>query len=235
MGIDISPAQRSAYYRAALVGLHALDAVERTPRRFGPDADARWAGFAGHLGLAERLDLLIRDAAVTWGVAFSPALIFHLPGLAADEPFGPDWAPLPEHEAKTLWAAPPAEPSMSAVAQALDIAPGTVDLPAITPTTRLFVAGGAAVLAVAAHFAAQHHLSWPHQVLVVAEGPRTLQLAGLIAPVTGAGGPTRARRPTDHVASALQETGWTPGGQAVVSHDATPYEAFFTRQAAGEG
>ena len=69
-------ADREAFYAAALVGLRALDARERVPRRFGPEADARWAQFKGALGLGDRLDLLLRDGAVTWGAAFSPSLVF---------------------------------------------------------------------------------------------------------------------------------------------------------------
>ena len=233
MGIDVTHAQRSAYYRAAFLGLHALDASERTPRRFGPDAEARWSGFAGHLGLAQRLDLLIRDAAVTWGVGFSPALIFDLPGLALDEPFGPDWASLPEQEAKRLWASPPGQVSIANVAKALGVSMSAVDLPPISPTTRLFVAGGAAVCAVAAHFAEHDDLSWPDQVMVVAERPQVLQLAGLLAPVTVARGSTRALRPVEDVARALKDASWPAGGQAVVSGDASALEGLFARQAAG--
>ncbi len=76
--------QRESFYAAALAGLRALDGRERRPRRFGPDADARWQNFCGHLSLAERVDLLIRDAAVTWQAAFSPAIVFRLPYLASD-------------------------------------------------------------------------------------------------------------------------------------------------------
>lgn len=233
MGIDISPEQRSAYYRAAFLGLHALDAAERTPRRFGPDAEARWSGFAGHLGTAERLDLLIRDAAVTWGVGFSPALIFDLPGLAEDEPFGPDWASLPPQEVQRLWASPPWAVSIGDVAEVLDVPLTPVDLPSITPSTRLMVAGGAAVCALATHFSGQDELSWPDQVLVVSERPQVLQLAGLVAPIIAARGPSCALRPVDDVAAALKEQGWSAGGEAVVSDDATAREGLFARQAAG--
>jgi len=233
MGIDISPAQRTAYYRAAFLGLHALDAAERTPRRFGPDAEARWSGFAGHLDLAERLDLLIRDAAVTWGVGFSPALIFDLPGLAEDEPFGPDWASLPPQEVQRLWASPPGAVSIGDLAEALDVSLSPVNLPQLTPSTRLFVAGGAAVCGVAAHFSGQDELSWPDQVLVVSERPQVLQLGGLVAPIIAARGPSCVTRPADDFTAALKGVGWSAGGQAVVSEDATALEGLFVRQAAG--
>lgn len=40
---------RDLFY--AVVGLRALDARERAPRRFGPDAEARWATFKHADGL----------------------------------------------------------------------------------------------------------------------------------------------------------------------------------------
>ena len=233
MSTTVSTAQRSAFYRAALLGLRALEGAERTPRRFGGDADVRWSSFAGHLGLSERLDLLVRDAAVTWETAFSPALIFDLPGLAADEPFGPDWASLPEAEAKKLWSSPSEAVSMSALAVALEVDAAPVTLPPISAPTRLFVAGGAAICAVAEHFSAHPDLSWSDQVTVVAERPELLQLAGLAAPLTGARGPTRVVRPAEDVTRALEVAGVSAGGEAIDSDDATAQEALCARQAAG--
>ena len=101
-----APTERDAFYAASLVGLRALDARERSPRRFGAEADARWAAFRGALGLSDRLDLLQRDAAVTWGEAFSPALAFGLPGLPEDEPFGSDWRGLADDRARRLLETP---------------------------------------------------------------------------------------------------------------------------------
>jgi len=46
-----SPSQRTRFfYRAALLGLVALDATESAPRRFGSAPDARWAVGRGRLG-----------------------------------------------------------------------------------------------------------------------------------------------------------------------------------------
>jgi hypothetical protein len=39
-----------------------LRARRPTGRRFGTEADARWNGFHGSLTIADRLDLLVRDA-----------------------------------------------------------------------------------------------------------------------------------------------------------------------------
>ncbi len=224
--MSVSPEQRNAFYRAAHLGLRALDAAERTPRRFGSDADARWRSFQGHLGLADRLDLLIRDAAVTWTSGFSPAIVFGLPGLASDEPFGPDWTALPEHEAKRLWSDSSRPTTVDALFELLGIPSGDVDLPQISAATQLVVAGGAAVRAVAGHFAANRELSWSDQVLVVASGPTVRQGAGLVAPLLPAPGPTRLVHPSED-RSSLKKLGISGGGHAVVSIDATAAEQSF--------
>jgi hypothetical protein len=94
------------------LGLHALDARERTARRFGADADARWTQFAGALGAGDRIDILLRDAAGTWGAAFSPSECFGFFGLADDEPFGPDWGGIDDGAAKKLLADPSGSPGL---------------------------------------------------------------------------------------------------------------------------
>ena len=182
MSATVSSEERNAFYQAAYLGLRALDAAERTPRRFGSDADARWRSFQGHLGLSDRLNLLIRDAAVTWTSGFSPAIVFGLSGLASDEPFGPDWTALAEHEAKQLWS-DSSRPILALLLEMLEIATGDVDLPRVSAATQLVVAGGVATRAVADHFAAHRELSWSDQVLVVASGPAVRQCAGLVAAV----------------------------------------------------
>ena len=91
MTTTVSSQDRSVFYGAAVLGLRALDARGPTARRFGSEADARWTQFAGALGAGDRLDILLRDAARTWGAAFSPSECFGFFGLADDEPFGPDW------------------------------------------------------------------------------------------------------------------------------------------------
>ncbi len=231
MTVTLTNTQHTRFYSAALLGLRALDATERTARRFGPDPDARWQGFAGHLGLAARIDLLVRDAAVQWGAAFSPAVVFGLPGLAVDEPFGPDWAALPEHDARRLWADAPATTSIADIARALGVEPGDVPLPAMVASTRLLVAGGPAICAVATHFRAHPELSWSDQVLVVAEEPPLRQLAGLMAPLVGAQAATRLVRPGDDTAAILRDVGVTAGGLSVTSPDASPAALAFVRRA----
>ncbi len=215
------------------MGLRAIEDTESTDRRFGHNADARWASFRGHLGTAERIDLLVRDAAVKWGSAFSPATIFRLPGLASDEPFGPDWASLPELEANRLWASGGRPTSIEAAAEALGIKPSTVDLPTISPSTRLIVGGGAAIISVASHFERNRSLSWADQVLVVAEKPEHRQLAGLVAPLLYATGPTLLVLPLEDATTVIRKAGFPSGGVGVVSPDAAGSVQAFVRQATG--
>ena len=235
MGTTITLAQRDSFYRAAFLGLRALDELESTARRFGTDADARWEGFRGHLGATERLDLLIRDAAVRWGSGFSPATVFGLPGLASDEPFGPDWASLPEHDAHRLWSDLNRPAGIDAVAEALGMTASHVDLPTISASTRLVVAGGAAIRAVAIRFQGSAELSWSDQVLVVAKKPAFRQLAGLMAPLLGAREPTRLVRPEEDVAGALKAVGFNVGGQGITSDDADGFSTSFVRLATRGG
>ncbi len=201
----VTTAQRDAFYAAAVVGLRALDARERSPRRFGPEADARWADFRGALTDADRVDLLLHDAAVTWGPAFSPAEVFGLFGLAPDEPFGPDWQALPRGAARRhLEAGSP--PSTHDLATALGIHAPSPSLPAISTSTRLAVAGGGALLAVAEAFRANPSWSWSDQVLAVASSPANRQLAGLLAIFAGGRGRTRLVRPGEDLRAVLQRT-----------------------------
>lgn len=227
-----SPAERDAFYAASLVGLRALDARERSPRRFGAEADARWAAFSGALGLGDRVDLLLRDAAVTWGEAFSPALAFGLFGLPEDEPFGPDWRGLADDRARRLLADPP-QPTLDAAAAALGQHPEPVDPGPLGPSTHLILAGGAAVLAVARAFQSRAELSWPDQVLVVASTPAHRQLAALAAPILGAASRTRLIRPAADAASTTRAAGFALLDRAIVSSDADPADAAFARRAAG--
>ena len=185
------------FYRAAMAGLRFLDGTD-TRQRFGEDADAHWKGFAGHLRTQDRIDLLLRDAAVRWKAAFSPADVFQLSGLATDEPFGPDWQGINEDQARKLWrdsgdlAGGNLDAHLEGVLTPwsllpLDTGPNVGDL---TPATRLLVHGPAAIIAVAKAFAGQSGLSWASQVFVLADDPSDRHLAGLVAVLIEAGDPT---------------------------------------------
>lgn len=73
-----------AYYRGALTGLRHVEARQPTGRRFGAEADARWASFRGDLTTADRIDLLIRDADAQWPGAFGARSVFARRAVAED-------------------------------------------------------------------------------------------------------------------------------------------------------
>lgn len=235
MTSPLTSQERSAFYGAAVLGLRALDARESTPRRFGADAEARWTHFAGALGAGDRIDILLRDAAGTWGAAFSPAECFGFFGLAADEPFGPDWSGIDDHSARRLLAEPerPATLEHIALALGLDVKAARVPVPPVTTSTRLVVAGGAAILSVAKAFAENRALSWTDQVVVVADQPAWRQLAGLAAVLLGARGRTVLVRPIDGADAGLRAAGFAHLDAAVVSPDAEPAAAALARKVGG--
>jgi hypothetical protein len=196
--------EREAFYSAAVLGLRALDVREPVARRFGLDADARWVQFAGALGPSDRLDILLRDAARTWGAAFSPSDCFGFFGLAADEPFGPDWEGIPDLVAKKLMTESDRPTTIENVAAALGVAVTTVPVPSITPATKLVVAGGAALAAVAKAFASDRALSWTDQVVAVATMGPSDTLPGWLRwwLVVEAEPPSSTRKETERVSCA---------------------------------
>lgn len=72
---------------------------------------------------------------------FSPAIVFGLPGLASDEPFGPDWTALPEHEAKRLWSDSSRPATVDALFELLGIPTG--DVPPLQASTTVVSATAA--------------------------------------------------------------------------------------------
>lgn len=230
---SITAAQRDSFYAAAVAGLRALDARERSPRRFGADPDTRWSAFRGNLNDADRIDMLLRDAATTWGAAFSPAESFGLFGLAPDEPFGPDWQPLGSTAARRALAEPARATSAAVIAGLLSLNLAPVSVPLLTPSTRVAVSGPSAMVALAGVFAGQQNLSWSDQVLAVASAPAHRQLAALLAIAVGAASRTRLVRPSDDLRTTLKGAGFAQIDLAVVSADADPSGATFAQRAAG--
>lgn len=219
----IHDGDRAAFYRASLAALRFCDAREARSRRFGPDADAAWHGFAGDMGASERIDLLLCDADVQWPQAFAPRVVFGLTGLADDEPFGAAWASLEPALGEELWRAIDAAASGKDVTELTETAARAwgqqlvpVNVPGLTPTTRLIVAGASAIAATARMFARDSTLAWNDQVLVVAARPFERHLAALAAPILGANHPTNLVRPGDRPAS--------PFGRArpLISDDVDP-------------
>ena len=229
----VTSKDRDVFYAAAVAGLRALDRRERSARRFGPDANTRWASFKGALTDSDRIDFLLRDAAVTWGVGFSPADTFGLFGLAPDEPFGPDWRSLGNSAARHYLDADTPVAGPADLGKLMGVAPGPVQVPAITASTRLAVAGGAALVAVAQAFVERDDLSWSDQVLAVATKPAHRQLAGLLAVFTGSNASTRLTRPGEDLRAALKAAGFAQLDAAALSSDAEPACADFARRAAG--
>ena len=232
--MTIAVQDRAAFYGAAVLGLRALDARETTPRRFGADAEARWMQFAGALSASDRIDILLRDAAGIWGAAFSPSECFGLFGLADDEPFGPDWVGIEDSAAKRLLTDLSDAATIDQIASALGVKPMPVVVPPLAPSTKLIVAGGAAIVAAGKAFADNRALSWTDQVIVVANTPTFRQLAGLCAVLLGARGRTALVRPTDEANVALRSAGFAHLDAEVISADAETDAAEFARKAAGK-
>jgi hypothetical protein len=179
-----SPAERTAYYRAALRCLQYVEGRKPTGRRFGPDADARWSQFKGELTTADRIDLMIRDADAEWPGAVGARTVFGLKAVAEDETFGADWEPLDPVDAEELWRGLPPPPTtvgdaLTACAEAwgLDLSP--VEVGAVGPADKLVVSGPRAVASLIAAFAGGRDLDWTDQVVCVATPPAHRQLAAM--------------------------------------------------------
>lgn len=226
---------QAAFYDAAVLGLRALDRRENTPRRFGADADGRWKQFAGALGPGDRIDILLRDAAGVWGAAFSPAECFGLFGLAEDEPFGPDWRTIDDSAAKRLLSEEAKPAAIDQIASTLGVKTATIPVPTLAPSTKLVVAGGAAVAAVARAFVKDDSLSWSDQVLVVADKPAWRQLAGLAAVLLGARSRTVLIRPAAAADStAFRASGFAHLDASVTSPDAEAEAAELAQRLGGK-
>lgn len=258
MPLSISPASIERFYRAALVGLRALEARERAPRRFGAEAEQRWKDFRGHLKDSDRLDMLVRDAAVSWGPAFAPSKVFGLPGVAEDEPFGPQWRGVDELMARRLWSEGGGPATLDACARALGLTPARIQwadpgpapfgragltppalevvlVPRIQPSTRLILAGAGAILAVGQHFVDHPELRWAEQILVVASDPRHRQIAGLVAVILGEDKPTRLVWPESDARAVLQRERFVQVTGGVASKDAPGQDVAFAARAVGPG
>jgi hypothetical protein len=72
-------------------------------RRFGADADARWSSFRGDLETVDRSELMIRDADAEWPASFGARVVYALPGVPEDEPFGSQWESIDPVAAEDLW------------------------------------------------------------------------------------------------------------------------------------
>jgi hypothetical protein len=225
--LAVTPEQARSYYMTALAGLRLVEARRATGRRFGADADARWASLRGDLATADRIDLLIRDADAEWPGAFGARVVFAEPAVAEDDAFGPAWSPLPTVEADEIWLAALNEPS-SAEPDPLfrvwsrvwgeSLAPFEMKRP--SPTDRFLVAGPSAIAATIRMFFGREDLAWSEQVTVVATPPSHRQLAAL------GGAILNTTRPP---ALYTSQQPFPAGGIVHVSKDAADEDAAFVR------
>lgn len=227
-----------AYYRAAVAALRYLDAREAKPRRFGPDADARFNAFV--TAPQDRLDILIRDADAEYGRAFGPAMVFRRLYVSRDDAFGPvrdaddptGFLPVRGSAAADLLRRHDAAPSLRAacvgIAEAWGEAVMNVDVPNPTPNSRHLVCGRSAIVALAEQFDGRSELDWSAQVVVVASEPCERQIAGFVAGALGARrGTTFTSAPDEARASDPDVT--LNGHSVLVSGDACASDAAHAR------
>lgn len=221
-----------AYYRAALGGLTYVENRQPSGRRFGAEADARWASFRGDLTIADRIDLLVRDADAQWPSAFGARTTFAMHAVAEDEPFGPDWQPLDPVIAEEMWRARHDAPAPQSCAEALELTAtawevtlAPFDPGAIGAAEKLVVCGPSAIAATIVAFHQGSDLDWVDQVTVVATPPAHRQLAALAGAVLNATKPARILTAATATAKA--------GARLLVSDDAAEGDAAKARELTG--
>lgn len=224
-----------AYYHGALAALRHVEARQPTGRRFGAEADARWASFRGDLTTADRIDLLIRDADAQWPGAFGARSVFARRAVAEDEPFGVGWDPLDPVDAEEVWRsenskAPPSDVrgALLSVAERWALKIGAFAVGTVSAADKLVVAGPSAVLAALDVFHRGEDLDWADQVIVVASTPAHRQLAALGAALLNAGAPTLVVASAEALPSAAKR-------RAIISDDADDADARRARELGGAG
>jgi hypothetical protein len=232
------------FYRVGALGLRALQDRGFGAERFGDDAAARWKAFRGELNDSHRLNLLLRDGAAIYPLAFAARSIFALEGLADDEPFGPNWPSLLPSKAGPILreanaAAYPGAGVDALLAGLADIwgvrmqAPERSAVDAIGAASRLVLCGAGAVAAVAGQMAGRTDTDFGDQVLVVTDTPAVRQLAGIAAAVCGSRRTPRCLASGKSAADAIA-LGFDRATACIVSTDAEPESAETARQVADE-
>ncbi|MCE9575766.1 MAG: hypothetical protein K8W52_21630 [Deltaproteobacteria bacterium] len=213
---------QSRYYEAALWSLRFIEARRATDRRFGAEADAKWAAFRGDFGTSARIDLLLRDADAQWPGAFGARSVYDLAAVARDEAFGAAWVPLDDIDAEELWRRIVATPAPSSPATALAqiakawgiaLAPSAIE--AIGATDRLLVTGPSAIAATIDAFARGSDLDWHDQVAIIATPPAHRHLAAVGAAIVNA---TKSTRLFNH----REPAGDLRAARVITSPDASP-------------
>jgi hypothetical protein len=222
------PSDSLAYYRSGLALLKHVEARQPTSRRFGAEADALWSQVRGELSTLDRIDVLLRDADAQWPGAFGARTVFHLSGVAEDEPFGAQWVGISGIEAENLWRAQDDAHStqvqevLGAMAAAWQISLLPIDVGIIAPADRLVVVGPSAIASLIQVFAGNPALDWADQVSVIATPPSARQLAAAASAVLGS---TKASSLVDSSAADTAAEAARLQGKSVrlvQSADATP-------------
>lgn len=237
--LRVATTDAERFYRVGALGLRALQDLGFGAERFSANALARWKAFSGELTESHRLDLLLRDGAVMYPLAFSARSVFELPGLAYDEPFGPEWgslspalagAMLRDAQNATGATAASIHERLRAWANVWSLElrePDPSLLAGVKAASRLVVAGAGAVVALAAHMAERTDCDFGDQVLLITEQPGVRQLAGLGAALTGSRQPPRTAAP-----GASTTLGFDRATGVLVSDDARATEAASARSVA---
>ena len=213
------------FYAATVAGLRALEAQHPTDRRFGPNADATWKAFKGELNEGDRVDLLLRDAALQHPAAFGPRSIFLLDGLAEDEPFGPDWQG-PDasivlrllRDSSGFSGSFKVADALAAAAKAWGVTPKPLRAGAaadVQAATRFWLSGSGAIVSLAATFEGRPELDLADQAVLVADQPAERQLYGLAVALL------QSTRPARLLTSEQARTEQLPN-RAFVSDDLPP-------------
>lgn len=222
--------RRLAYYDAALGLLRFVEQRSPTNRRFGAEADALWRSFAGDLDTSDRIELLLRDADRQWAGAFAARAVFARRSAHEQDAFGSTWTRLSSGEARSLWksafAGPIPADGVAAILRSWKLEPAPFDAPTLRPSSRVAIAGLAAICACLRQFLANPDLSWPNQVVVVAADPGPRQLAAAAAALLDHNQATALIHP-EQFAPAHREVVHARLGAAletIISPDATALE-----------
>lgn len=236
----VPEADRASYYRAALCCLRFIEQRRPTGRRFGAEADARWASFRGELQGADRIDLLLRDADAQWPGALGARTVFGLRAVAEDEPFGAGWEPLDPVDAEELWRQllakqPPVtiRDTLAAMAAAWRMPLASHDPGPIAATDRLVVAGPSAIASVIAACAGGTDLDWAEQVVCVATPPAHRQLAAAATALLDTTRPTRLHAAAPDAPGA-PDAAPLPGHRLLASDDADAADLALARRLASQ-
>ena len=211
--------------------LRHVEARQTTSRRFGKEADALWSQFRGELTIADRMDLLLRDADAQWPGAFGVRSVFDLAGVAEDEPFGAEWAGLDGVRADEVWRAAgevdcvkPLD-ALRAIASSWSFTLMDCSVPVVGAAEQVVVAGPSAVAALVGQFLGQEALAWAEQVTVIATSPGHRQLALAGGAILGTTQPVRVLSHESPALARAREQLKGKSVRVVVSPDADAGDA----------